>query len=132
MKIKYISKPLEFDTKPESYFINGGSDDEVFLDEWFFDEVFLDECCKQFFQYNEETKIVSFINKGELTFKDLKEELNQCDDIEDKIEEDLEQRITRFKEAWMIDWIEEYFESDGGEVINPFKGDKRYAAELWN
>ena len=118
MKIKYISKPLEFDTKPESYFINGGSDDEVFLD----------ECFKQFFQYNEESKIVSFINKGELTFKDLKEELNWCDDIEDKIEEDLEERITRFKEAW----IEEYFESDGGEVINPFKGDKRDAAELWN
>tara|TARA_B100001093_G_scaffold201750_2_gene193821 strand:+ start:301 stop:465 length:165 start_codon:yes stop_codon:yes gene_type:complete len=54
--------------------------------------------------------------------------LNWCDDIEDKIEEDLEERITRFKEAW----IEEYFESDGGEVINPFKGDKRDAAELWN
>lgn len=122
MKIKHISKSLDFDTKPESYFINGGSDDEVFLD----------ECCKQFFQYNEETKIVSFINKGELTFKDLKEKLNWRDDIEDNIEKDLEERITRFKEAWMIDWIEEYFESDGGEVINPFKVDKRDAAELWN
>tara|TARA_Y200000002_G_scaffold367665_1_gene359936 strand:- start:54 stop:164 length:111 start_codon:yes stop_codon:yes gene_type:complete len=22
--------------------------------------------------------------------------------------------------AWMIDWAEEYFESDDGELINPF------------
>ena len=112
MKIKYISKPLAFDTKPESYFTNGSSEDEVSLDEWFYDEIFIDECCKQFFEYNEETKIVSFINKSETTFKDLKEELDWCDEIEGKIEDDLEERITSFKEAWMIDWAEEYFESD--------------------
>ena len=57
--------------------------------------------------------------------------MDWCDEIEGKIEDDLEERITSFKEAWMIDWAEEYFESDDWEVINPFEGDKRDDTELW-
>ena len=30
----------------------------------------------------------------------------------------------------MIDWIEEYFESDDGEVINSFEADKRDDANI--
>mgnify|MGYP001210996428 CR=1 FL=1 len=71
MKIKYISKPVAFDSKPESYFVNGGSDDEFFIDEWFYDEDFVDEALKNFFEYNEKTKVVSFINKDGVTLKDL-------------------------------------------------------------
>ena len=130
MKIKYVSKPVAFDSKPESYFVSGGSDDELFLDEWFSDEDFVDEALKNFFEYNEKTKVVSFINKDGLTLKDLQEELSWCFDIEDKIEHDLEQRISKFKEVWMIDWIEEYFESDDGEVINSFEADKRDDANI--
>ena len=132
MKIKYISKPVTFDSKPESYFVSGGSDDEFFIDEWFYDEDFVDEALKNFFEYNEKTKVVSFINKDGVTLKDLQEELSWCSDIEDKIEYDLEARIRKFKEVWMIDWIEEYFESDDGEVINPFEGDKREDTDLWD
>ena len=43
MKIKYIPKPVAFDSKPESYFVSGGSDDEFFIDEWFYDEDFVDD-----------------------------------------------------------------------------------------
>jgi len=135
MLVKYISKPIEITERPETYFIGSDGDSEyimsIFDGEWFYDEDFVDTILSEWFSVDTEKKTVSFISK-DISFGEYQEQYSDLDYSSDKIADDIEARITEFKNQWNIEWEDEYFEDSSGDVLNPFEGEKRTKEELFS
>ena len=103
----------------------------IFDGEWFYDEDFVDTILSEWFSVDTEKKTVSFISK-DISFGEYQEQYSDLDYSSDKIADDIEARITEFKNQWNIEWEDEYFEDSSGDVLNPFEGEKRTKEELFS